>query len=391
MNRHASNDKHPAAAVASGTNGCNGAAPSRRHLLQLAGTAGAALVGGGVFSAEAATLAQIRSQKQVFVDPATEYQVTRWTEDSANAHLPTDPNRALAANDSQLLYASNRSGSWQPYLLDLKQGTSLQTAVAKDLQPHSLAMLRDGKDIVYLDGDALVRNEIRRGRTRELYRSADGWTCTGKLVLAHDDRTAAVLERKGDVTRIVFIDPGSGKSRPVLQATTGDLIPLGFHQRFGLLLLDSQHKPSLVGGASTPAIPEFPKGEVLQARWDRTGRVMMYLLHTTGTPERYQLMEYDLDAGQHRLIANTTKFATFSANPDGSVFVGASSSVAQPLLLLLLRVTRREFSLMEHHSTVPAAVNPFFSNDSQTLYFESDRLGKSCVFSLSVKGLVEKT
>lgn len=350
-----------------------------------------ALGASAVDDAAAAVLARVASHKQVFVDPATEYQVTRWTEDSADAHLPTDPNRALAANDSQLLYASNRSGSWQPYLLDLKQGSSIQTAVAKDLRRHSLAMLRDGKDIMFLDGDALIRNEIRRGRTRELYASADGWHCTGNLVLAHDDRTAAVLERKGDLQRIVFVDPNSGKARPVLQSNGGELLPLGFHERYGLLLLDSQHKPSLVGGTNAPALPEFPKGDVLQARWDRTGRILMYLLHTKAETERYQLMEYDLDSAQHRLIANTSKFATFSANANGTVFVGASSSVAQPLLLLLLRVTRREFSLMEHHSTVPAAVNPFFSNDSQTLFFESDRLGKSCVFSLSVKGLVEKT
>lgn len=343
-------------------------------------------------AAGAAALARVESQKQEFVDPATEYQVTRWTEQSADSHLPTDPNRALSDGDSQLLYASNRGGTWQPYLLDLKRGSSQQTAEAKELRPHSLAMLRDGRDVVYLDGDAFVRNEIRRGRTRELYRSPDGWHSTGHLLLAQDDRMAAVMERRENVTRIVFVDPASGKSRQVLQAEGGELQPLGFHQRFGLLLLNTQHKPSLVGMPNAPALPQFPKGEMLQARWDRTGRVLMYLIRTQENGvERYPLMEYNLDEGTHRLIAHTTKFATFSANPDGSVFVGASSSKAQPLLLLLLRVTRREFSLMEHQSSAPASVNPFFSSDSQTLFFESDRLGKTCVFSVNIRGLVEKT
>ena len=370
-----------------------GAATRRRWLLEALGASGAAAAASFLTSpaAHAANLSKVPSQKEIFIDPATEYQVTRWTEDAAESHLPTDPNRALSDGDSTLLYASNRGGTWQPYVLNLKRGESVQTGVATELQPRSLALLRDGKDVIFLDGDSLVRNEIRRGRTREIYRSADGWRATGNLILAHDDRSAAVVERKDSTTRIVFVDPGSGRAKPVLQADGGELLPLGFHQRYGLLLLDSRQKPSLVGASGAPPLPRFPEGEVLKARWDSTGRILMYLIHTKGEREHYQLMEYDLDAGEHRLIANTSKFATFSANSDASVFVGASSSIAQPLLLLLLRVTRREFSLMEHHSSIPAAVNPFFSHDSQTLFFESDRLGKSCVFSVNIKGLVEKT
>src|SRR5690606_32490126 len=254
--------------------------PSRRRVLAYPFVAAAPLVVGGVTGfltppAGAASLARVPSQKKVFLDPATEYQVTRWTEDSADSHLPIDPNRALSAGDSQLLYACNRSGNWQPYLLDLKRGESLQTGEARELRPHSLAMLRDGKDVVFLDGDAFLRNDTKRGRIRELYRSPEGWRATGHLLLAQDDRMAAVMERRENVTRIVFVDPGTGKSRQVLQAEGGELLPLGFHQRYGLLLLNSQHKPSLVGVPNAPVLPDFPKGEVLQARWDRTGRVLM--------------------------------------------------------------------------------------------------------------------
>ncbi len=340
----------------------------------------------------ASTPAHVASWKKTFIDPATEYLVTRWTEEAADSHLPTDPNRALSLNDSQLLYASNRTSGWQPYILDLKRGDSVQTGEARDLKPRSLALLRNGREAVFLDGNALIRNEIRRGRLRTLYRSPDGWSVTGNLLLSHDDRTAAVVERRQSVTRIVFVDAASGKSRQVLQADGAGLMPLGFHERYGLLVLNSQHQPALAGVPNAPRLPDFPKGEVLQARWDRSGRILMYLIRThDGQTERSQLMEYDLDRGSHRLIANTTKFATFSVNADGSVFAGASSSKAQPLLLLLLRATRREFSLMEHQSSNAASVNPFFSNDSQTLFFESDRLGKTCIFSVSVKGLIEKT
>lgn len=340
----------------------------------------------------AQALAKVGSNRKVFIDPATEYQVTRWTEESADAHLPMDPNRALAGDDKELLYTSNRSGSWQPYILELKSGSSEQTGEAKELRPRSLALLRDGKDLLFLDGDSLVRNQIRKGRSRELYRSEDGWHPTGSLLLAPDDHMTAILERRDTDTRVVFVDPASGRARPVLTATGADLLPLGFHQRWGLLVLDSSRKPTLIGQSGAPQMPAFPEGKILQARWDRTGRLLMYLLATVeGEYERVRLMEYDLDSGEHRLVANTSKFATFSPNADSSVFVGASSSVAQPFLLLLLRVTRREFSLMEHHASDAAAVDPFFSNDSQTIFFQSDRLGKRCIFSMSVKGLVEET
>lgn len=333
----------------------------------------------------------IASHKQVFVDPATEYRVTRWTEEAAESYLPTDPNRALSPGDSDLLYASNRTGNWQPYILHLKRGDSTQVAEARDLKPHSLALLRNGKEVVFLDGDTLIRNDVARKRSRDLYRSPEDWRVTGNLLLSHDDRMAAVTEQRQGTTRIVFVDTASGKSREVLRAD-GGLVPLGFHERYGLLVLNSQQKPALVGVPNAPRLPDFPEGDVLQARWDRSGKILIYLLRTQdGGITRHQLMEYDLDQGIHRFIANTTRFATFSANADASVFVGASASKAQPLLLLLLRVTKRELPLMEHRSSDAASVNPFFSNDSQTLFFESDRLGKTCIFSVSMEGLVEKT
>ncbi|MCZ2155352.1 MAG: hypothetical protein LC114_15850 [Bryobacterales bacterium] len=273
----------------------------------------------------------------------------------------------------------------------ISRGDSTQVAEARDLKPHSLALLRNGKEVVFLDGDTLIRNDVARKRSRDLYRSPEDWRVTGNLLLSHDDRMAAVTEQRQGTTRIVFVDAASGKSREVLRAD-GGLVPLGFHERYGLLVLNSQQKPVLVGVPNAPRLPDFPEGDVLQARWDRSGKILIYLLRTQdGGITRHQLMEYDLDQGIHRFIANTTRFATFSANADASVFVGASASKAQPLLLLLLRVTKRELPLMEHRSSDAASVNPFFSNDSQTLFFESDRLGKTCIFSVSMEGLVEKT
>jgi oligogalacturonide lyase len=92
-----------------------------------------------------------------------------------------------------------------------------------------------------------------------------------------------------------------------------------------------------------------------------------------------------------QLVANTSQFASFSPNADGSVFVGASRSKAQPSIVLLLRASRRELTLCEHGSKNAAKVSPVFSPDSRRVYFQSEREGKSAIYSVNVESLIEST
>jgi oligogalacturonide lyase len=94
---------------------------------------------------------------------------------------------------------------------------------------------------------------------------------------------------------------------------------------------------------------------------------------------------------KERCVTKTSQFAAFAPNEDDSVFVGASRSRAQPNIILLLRSAQREFTLCEHHSSNPAAVTPAFSPDSRRVYFQSDRDGKSAIYSVNVEQLVEPT
>jgi oligogalacturonide lyase len=90
-------------------------------------------------------------------------------------------------------------------------------------------------------------------------------------------------------------------------------------------------------------------------------------------------------------VVSTSQFAAFAPNANGSVFVGASRSVAQPTVLLLLRTTAREFTLCEHKASNPATVSPVFSPNSQRVYFQSDREGKWALYSVNVEKLIEAT
>ena len=90
-------------------------------------------------------------------------------------------------------------------------------------------------------------------------------------------------------------------------------------------------------------------------------------------------------------MARTSQFAAFGRNPNATVFVGASMSKASPMVLVLLRSTRREFTLCEHRASNPDIVCPRFTPNSQRLIFESDRHGKRALYMLNVEKLIEKT
>jgi len=132
-------------------------------------------------------------------------------------------------------------------------------------------------------------------------------------------------------------------------------------------------------------------GDLGPAVWNPDGRSLLYLRLNRGKGIANALFEYSLDTEKERLIGPTSQFVHFGRNADSSVFVGASGSKAQPYILIMLRVTRRELALCEHKSSDPGSVAPVFAPSSQRIYFQSDRLGKPAIFSVAVERLVEKT
>jgi oligogalacturonide lyase len=73
------------------------------------------------------------------------------------------------------------------------------------------------------------------------------------------------------------------------------------------------------------------------------------------------------------------------------VFVGASGSKASPYLFLLVRTVKRELAIAEHKASDPTMVMPVFSPNSQRVFFETDRDGHQCLYSMTVDKLVEET
>ena len=132
-------------------------------------------------------------------------------------------------------------------------------------------------------------------------------------------------------------------------------------------------------------------GRVGAANWAADGKTVLYLNIPEDRTQLNAIREYTPDTDSDKLVAKTSQFAHFGFNRDTSVFVGASRNAASPTVLILLRVTRRELTLCEHHASHPETVAPVFAPDSQRIYFQSDRHGNPAIYCMHVEKLVEKT
>ncbi|MDE3195573.1 MAG: PD40 domain-containing protein, partial [Acidobacteriota bacterium] len=134
-----------------------------------------------------------------------------------------------------------------------------------------------------------------------------------------------------------------------------------------------------------------PSGRVGEAVWSPSGQTLIYLHIPDDTKELISLREYAPGSGADREVAHTSQFARFACNGDASVFAGASRSKASAYLLLLLRVTRRELTLCEHHASDPGMVSPVFPPNSQSIFFVTDRHGRPAIYRVPVEKFVAET
>lgn len=329
-----------------------------------------------------------------FADPATETPIVRLTSPAFAHLLPASGNRYVQLKPRVLYCSSDRiGGRMMPFQIDLRTGTVRQVAETAALDPASLCLDAPGKFLYLLDGMQLTeaplttKHDIKRaevllegvtsfgiGETR-----AELFVILGnRLHFMHADRSqpsgkdeAALAEDTAGPCRV---RPG-GRGCLFSRTVSEDL------REFWYASVDSRSKPVLLA-----------RGRISNPAWSADGGSLFFLRNVPKNSVYVaELWEVKPEEQVERCLASTSQFATFSANGNDSVFVGASSSKAQPNLILLLRETRRELTLCEHRSSQPSTVRPAFSPDSRRVYFESDREGKSAIYSVNVEQLVEPT
>ena len=92
-------------------------------------------------------------------------------------------------------------------------------------------------------------------------------------------------------------------------------------------------------------------GRIGSAQWSTDGKTLLYLNIPEDRAQLNAIREYSPDTNTDKLVAKTSQFASFGFNRDSSVFVGASGNKSSPVVLILLRLTRRELTLCEHRAS----------------------------------------
>lgn len=321
-----------------------------------------------------------------FIDPTTESTVVRLTNPSTASFLPGAGNRFLSLKERFLVFSSDRTGRFTPFRLDLRTGALRPLARTADLLPRSLCLDALGRFLYLVDGTSLKQISLVNSKVQTL---SDG---VSAFAVANSPADLLAV-RRGRLEQL------NGKAP--LAENVGDwcaLQPGGSGCAFARNITADGQELWYVS-VSRPSNPApnaramlLAKGRVSNPFWSPDGKSLLFLRDVPSNGIFVsEIHEAYPETGVEQRVAATSQFAAFAPNGDGSVFVGASRSKAQPTLILMLRLPQRELTLCEHRASHPAAVTPVFSPDSRRVYFQSDHQGKSALYSVNVEALVEPT
>lgn len=340
-------------------------------------------------SAAAAAPAQFTPIRR-YLDASTEAEVLALSDPSNSSFLPHHYNRSVSSRNGFIVYSTETSNGIQALRLDVKGGATRIITSAAAMDPKSLALSPDDKSLYFADGAQLVVSSMSGGKHRDLYKASSPEVFGKGISLSEDGANIAIV----DSNKLMLVPTASAlkaAARVVAEISSGcEQAAISKSGQIFFRAADkSIHLVPTAPGSKAKRLPL--EGQLGPAVWNPDGRSILYLKLNQGAGIPNSLFEYSLDTEKESLIGKTSQFVHFGRNADSSVFVGASVSKAQPFILIMLRITRRELALCEHKASDPSAVAPIFSPNSQRVYFQSDRLGKPAIFSVPVERLVEKT
>ena len=276
--------------------------------------------------------------------------------------------------------------------MDLKSGECRQLTEAAALDGSSLTLVNEDRGVCFFDGPALCLTALSSLRKREVYRVPEGWRRHPGFSVSEDGVNAVFAEAQADGSRLRLVHLAKGGARTVIETSGAVEHPVTRPRRAQILYRQGNQALWLVNfdGMQNRKL-RLANGALGTARWAPDGKTILYLNYPDDKTQLHTLREHLPDQDIDRLVSKTSQFVHFACNSNTSVFVGASENRAAPHVLLLLRMTRRELTLCEHRASNPATVAPIFSPDSQRVFFQSDKHGKSAIYRVQVDRFVEKT
>jgi len=324
-----------------------------------------------------------------YADPTTEFPVFQLTDPQYTSTLPPHYARAISRKGNFLVYASDQSGSTQAYRLDLKSGQSRLLTDAENFDPACFTMLADERSICYVDGGRLFLSSLTSLRPREVYRAPESYQPTA-LSATEDGLWAALVEKKATRYRLQLVRMLDGMATTLAEVDEEISDPSPRPRRASVLYRRGGVWLANLDGKQNYRL-KTADGQAASATWSPDGKSVLYLNVPTDPRKLRNIREFTPDTNEDKAISDTTQYACFERNADGSVFVGASGSKASPHVLLLVRAVHREFTLCEHRASDPSRVSPIFSPSSQNVFFLSDQHGKPAIYRIAVDKLVEIT
>jgi oligogalacturonide lyase len=325
-----------------------------------------------------------------YADPTTEFPVFRLTNPEHTSALPSHYARAVSRKGNFLLYSCDESGTTQAYRLDLKTGQSRLLTDAENFDPACLTLMADDRSFCYVDGGRLYLSSLTSLRPRQVYQAPEGYQPTG-MSITDDGLSSALVEQKGSHYRLQLIRMMDGMATTLVEADEEISDPAPRPRRASVLY----RRAGGVWLANVDGKQNYrlrvADGQVLSATWTPDGKGALYLNVPPDLHKLRNIREFTPDTNEDKAISDTTQYACFERNVDGSVFVGASGSKASPHVLLLVRAVGRELTLCEHRASDPSKVSPIFSPNSQNVFFTSDQHGKPAIYRIAVDKLVETT
>jgi oligogalacturonide lyase len=328
-----------------------------------------------------------------YLDPATEFQIIRLTDPQYSSILPASSNRSLTAR--AMLYASDQTGRWEAFRMDLKNRESRQLTDAAALDVTSLALTTGDKGFWHFDGGRLMETAFNNLKTREIYRTPEDAEKTAGISYSDDGQHAAFVEHQNGKYRLRVLPLAKGAAATIFEAPE-EIRDVMIRPKHTSLFYRVGNDPRMINfdGQQSRSLA-LAEGEVGQAQWSPDGRVLFYLNRPTTGNRLTSLREYRPDAEvgtpTDAFVANTTQFARFAPNSDASVFVGTSGSKASPYVLLLTRVAKRELTLAEHRANDVSIAAPLFAPNNHFIVFGSDRHGKPAIYWIAVDKFVADT
>ena len=327
-----------------------------------------------------------------YADPLTSIDVYRLTSPQYSTTMTAYYNRGIARSSGWMLCCCDRAGGPQGFHLDLKSGEMKQLTQVEDLDGATLTLTPDNRSFCFVAGRSVwLASASGNLREREIYRVAEGWERAGGISVGPDGTHVTMVERKGETWRLRMLALAAGGARTVIESASAMTDPIPRPMRAQILYRQAEDAVGMVNmdGTQNRRL-KLAAGGLGTPNWSSDGKSLLYLNFPEDHTQLNNLREFTPDSGTDKMIGKTSQFASFDANRDASVFVGASRNNASPAVLLFVRAGHSERTLCEHKSRAEW-VAPVFSPDSQRIYFQSDRHGKPAIYCMHVEKLVEKT